>query len=57
MFICKRNEYGDHYMKRERMCKSFVSKGTEKRIVFFGTGIVGKYFSNQGDKNSRRNME
>jgi hypothetical protein len=46
----QRNESGDHSLKRESMRNSQVSKGTEKRILFLGTRIVGKGFSNQDDK-------
>jgi hypothetical protein len=30
VFLCKRNESGDNSLKRESMCNSRVSKGTEK---------------------------
>jgi hypothetical protein len=53
----QRNESGDHSLKRESMCNSRVSKGTEKQILFLGTGIVGQGFSNQVDKQSCRNIE
>jgi hypothetical protein len=53
----QRNGYGDHYIKRENMRNSRVSKGIEKRILFLGTRIVGQGFSNQVDKQSYRNIE
>jgi hypothetical protein len=52
-----RNESGDHSLKRGSMRNSWVSKGTEKRILFLGTRIVGQGFSNQDDKQSCRNIE
>jgi hypothetical protein len=38
------NDSGDHSLKRESIQNSWVSKGTEKRILFLGTGIVGHSF-------------
>ena len=52
MCLCKRNDSGDHSLKRESMCNSRVSKGIEKQILFLGTRIVGQGFSNQYDKQS-----
>jgi hypothetical protein len=57
MCLSKRNDSGDHSLKRESMCNSWVSNGTEKQILFLGTGIVGHGFSNQVDKRSCRNIE
>jgi hypothetical protein len=53
----QRNDSGDHSLKRESMYNSWVSKGTEKRILFLGTGITGQGFSNQADKRSCRIIE